>query len=70
MADEQEALNAMVREELGLDSSTLGGSPYSAGGSSFVLFTLDAIIPLVPLFFLSGTAAVVRRSSPRRQACS
>ena len=59
MADEQEALGAMVREELGLDPSTLGGSPYSAGSSSLVLFSLGAIIPLVPFFFLSGTAAVV-----------
>jgi VIT1/CCC1 family predicted Fe2+/Mn2+ transporter len=59
MADEQEALDAMVREELGLDPSTLGGSPYSAGGSSFVLFTLDAIIPLIPYFVASGTVPVV-----------
>ena len=59
MADEQEALDAMVREELGLDPSTLGGSPYSAGGSSFVLFAIGAIIPLAPFFFVSGTAAVV-----------
>ena len=59
MEDEQGALDAMVREELGLDPSTLGGSPYSAGGSSFVLFALGAIIPLVPYFFVSGTAAVV-----------
>lgn len=59
MADEQEALDAMVREELGLDPSTLGGSPYAAGGSSFVLFSLGAIIPLVAFFFASGTAAIV-----------
>ena len=59
MADEQGALDAMVREELGLDPSTLGGSPYSAGGSSFVLFALGAIIPLITYFFISGTAAVV-----------
>ncbi len=49
----------MVREELGRDPSTLGGLPYSAGGSSFVLFSLGAIIPLVPFFFASGTTAVV-----------
>jgi VIT1/CCC1 family predicted Fe2+/Mn2+ transporter len=59
MADEQGALDAMVREELGLDPSTLGGSPYSAGGSSFVLFALGAIVPLIPYFIMSGTAAVV-----------
>jgi VIT1/CCC1 family predicted Fe2+/Mn2+ transporter len=59
MTDEQGALDAMVREELGLDPSNLGGSPYSAGGSSFILFGLGAIIPLIPYFFMSGTAAVV-----------
>lgn len=59
MADEQEALDAMVREELGLDPSTLGGSPYSAAGSSLVLFSLGAIVPLFPYFFASGTTAVV-----------
>ncbi len=59
MADEQEALDAMVREELGLDPSTLGGSPYSAAASSLVLFSLGAIVPLFPYFFASGTTAVV-----------
>lgn len=59
IADEQAALDAMVREELGLDPSTLGGSPYSAGLSSFVLFALGAFVPLVPYFFGGGTAAVV-----------
>jgi VIT1/CCC1 family predicted Fe2+/Mn2+ transporter len=59
MADEQEALDAMVREELGLDPSTLGGSPYSAAGSSLVLFSFGAIVPLFPYFFASGTTAVV-----------
>jgi vacuolar iron transporter family protein len=59
MADEESALDAMVREELGLDPSQLGGSPYSAGASSFVLFSVGAIIPLIPYFFSSGSAAVV-----------
>ncbi len=39
IADEQAALDAMVREELGLDPDTLGGSPYTAAASSFVMFT-------------------------------
>ena len=59
MADEQTALDAMVREELGLDPSQLGGSPYSAGGSSFLLFSIGAIIPLIPYFITSGTTALV-----------
>ncbi|MGA2527952.1 MAG: demethoxyubiquinone hydroxylase family protein [Acidimicrobiales bacterium] len=59
MADEQTALDAMVREELGLDPSQLGGSPYAAGGSSFLLFAIGAIIPLIPYFITSGTTALV-----------
>jgi vacuolar iron transporter family protein len=58
IADEQAALDAMVREELGLDPSQLGGSPYAAAGSSFVLFATGAIIPLIPYFFTAGTTAV------------
>jgi VIT1/CCC1 family predicted Fe2+/Mn2+ transporter len=59
MADEQAALDAMVREELGLDPNELGGSPYAAAASSFLLFALGAIIPLIPYFVTSGTAAVI-----------
>jgi vacuolar iron transporter family protein len=59
IADEQSALDAVVREELGLDPDTLGGSPYAAGASSLVLFATGAFVPLVPYLFTSGTAAVV-----------
>lgn len=59
MADEQSALDAMVREELGLDPSQLGGSPYAAGASSLVLFSLGAVIPLIPYFITGGTVAFV-----------
>ena len=59
MADEQAALDAMVREELGLDPNDLGGSPYTAAASSFLLFAVGAIIPLIPYFITSGTAALI-----------
>jgi vacuolar iron transporter family protein len=59
IVDEEAALDAMVREELGLDPATLGGSPYSAGVSSFALFALGAFVPLIPYLFFGGTAAVV-----------
>jgi VIT1/CCC1 family predicted Fe2+/Mn2+ transporter len=59
MADEQAALDAMVREELGLDPNELGGSPYSAAASSFLLFAIGAIIPLIPYFIAGGTAALI-----------
>ena len=59
LSDEQAALDAMVREELGLDPDTLGGSPYTAAASSFLMFTTGALIPIIPFFFASGTTAVV-----------
>src|ERR1700694_4394927 len=54
---ETAALDAMVREELGLDPATLGRSPYAAAGSSFVLFAVGALIPLFP-YFLGGGPAI------------
>lgn len=59
MNDNKEALDAMVREELGLDPSQLGGSPYSAAGSSFLLFALGAIVPIIAYMFTSGTLATL-----------
>jgi hypothetical protein len=35
----------LAREELGLDPEELGGSPWIAAGTSFVLFAFGAIIP-------------------------
>jgi VIT1/CCC1 family predicted Fe2+/Mn2+ transporter len=47
-----------AREELGIDPDQLG-SPQGAAVSSFLSFALGALIPLLPWFFGSGTAAVV-----------
>jgi VIT1/CCC1 family predicted Fe2+/Mn2+ transporter len=53
------ALDTLVREELGIDPKKLGGSPWSAAGTSFALFALGAIFPVAPFFFLAGRAAVL-----------
>ena len=53
------ALDTLVREELGIDPKTLGGSAWEAAATSFLLFALGAIFPVVPFFFLAGTASVV-----------
>lgn len=53
------ALDTLVREELGIDPKTLGGSAWAAAGASFCLFAAGAIFPVAPYFFLSGPAAVV-----------
>jgi VIT1/CCC1 family predicted Fe2+/Mn2+ transporter len=59
LADRKSALDTLVREELGLDPDELGGSPYVAAGTSFGLFSVGAIFPVLPFFFLSGPTAVV-----------
>jgi VIT1/CCC1 family predicted Fe2+/Mn2+ transporter len=58
LADRKSALDTLVREELGLDPDELGGSPYVAAGTSFSLFAVGAIFPVLPFFSLSGIAAV------------
>ena len=59
MRDPQIALEAHAREELGLDPQEGLGSPWAAAGSSFVTFSIGAIIPLIPFWFGSGDAAVL-----------
>ena len=59
MSDRERALDTMAREELGIDPGELGGSPWVAAGSSFALFCVGAIMPVLPFLFLSGTTAVV-----------
>ncbi|MGI8758166.1 MAG: VIT1/CCC1 transporter family protein [Acidimicrobiales bacterium] len=58
MSDPEVALEIHAREELGLDPNQLG-SPIGAAGSSFVAFSIGAVVPLVPWFLASGTAAIV-----------
>jgi VIT1/CCC1 family predicted Fe2+/Mn2+ transporter len=53
------ALDTLVREELGIDPEELGGSPWAAAASSFLLFATGAIFPVAPFFFLQGSAAVI-----------
>ncbi len=58
IADPSTALDTLAREELGIDPKELGGSAWIAGGTSFLLFALGAIFPVLPFFFLQGSAAV------------
>jgi len=59
MANKDTALDTLVREELGIDPTELGGSPWTAAASSFCLFAAGAIFPVVPFFWLSGTPALL-----------
>lgn len=57
--DRAAALDTMTREELGIDPDDLGGSAWTAAITSFVLFGLGAIVPVIPFLIGSGTVAIV-----------
>ncbi|MBL7787815.1 MAG: VIT1/CCC1 transporter family protein [Chitinophagales bacterium] len=59
IADKEKAHQVLVREELGINSEDLEGSAMEAAVSSFVLFAVGAIIPVIPFFFISGIQAVL-----------
>jgi VIT1/CCC1 family predicted Fe2+/Mn2+ transporter/rubrerythrin len=52
------ALDTLAREELGVDPAELGGSAWAAAASSFFLFSLGAIFPVIAFIFASGDLAV------------
>jgi VIT1/CCC1 family predicted Fe2+/Mn2+ transporter len=58
MRDPEVALDTHAREELGITPSSLG-SPVQAALSSFAAFALGALAPLIPWFFVTGTAALL-----------
>jgi VIT1/CCC1 family predicted Fe2+/Mn2+ transporter/rubrerythrin len=53
--DPEHALDALVREELGLDPDELG-NPWSAAFGSFLAFAAGAVVPVAPFLFGGGTA--------------
>jgi vacuolar iron transporter family protein len=58
LKDKEAALDALTREELGIDPTELGGSAGEAALTSFVLFSVGAIIPILP-FLLPGYGTAV-----------
>ncbi len=59
MKNEKTALDALSREELGIDPQELGGSAWTAAITSFFLFAVGAIIPVLPFFFVGGSNAAL-----------
>lgn len=59
MKDEKTALDALSREELGIDPEELGGSAWTAALASFVLFAVGALIPVVPFLLVTGSRAPI-----------
>jgi VIT1/CCC1 family predicted Fe2+/Mn2+ transporter len=56
LASPEGAIDTLAREELGLDPSALG-SPWSAAVSSFISFSVGAVLPVVPYLLMSGSTA-------------
>jgi VIT1/CCC1 family predicted Fe2+/Mn2+ transporter len=56
--DTDNALDMLVREELGLDPDELC-SPWGAAGGSFVAFAIGAVVPVIPYVVGGGTTAVL-----------
>lgn len=59
MKDKAGAHRVLVSEELGINAEELKGSAIEAAIYSFVLFSLGAVIPVLPFMFISGTRAIM-----------
>lgn len=59
MRDPKVALETHAREELGIDIQEGLGSPWAAAGSSFLMFAVGAVVPLLPFLVASGSVSVV-----------
>jgi VIT1/CCC1 family predicted Fe2+/Mn2+ transporter len=57
--DRKVAIDTMAREELGIDPDALGGSAWTAAFTSFGLFALGAVIPVIPFLLGGGVTAII-----------
>lgn len=59
MLDKEKAHAILIKEELGINGEDLQGSAMEAAISSFVMFAIGAILPVIPFFFLGGIQAIL-----------
>jgi len=59
MKDKSHAHEVLVKEELGINAEELKGSAFEAAIYSFILFSVGAVIPVLPFMFTSGMKAIV-----------
>lgn len=59
ISDKDLAHSVLVKEELGINTEDIKGSAIEAAVTSFLLFAVGAIIPVIPFFFLSGMKAIL-----------
>lgn len=57
--DKDKAHEVLVKEELGINAEDLKGSAMEAAVTSFILFAIGAIIPVIPFFFIGGSNAII-----------
>ncbi len=59
LSDPNTALDTLAREELAVDPESLGGSAWEAALTSFFLFAVGALIPVLPYVFFTGTTGII-----------
>ena len=59
LSDPNTALDTLAREELSVDPESLGGSAWEAAITSFFLFAIGALIPVLPYVFFTGTTGII-----------
>lgn len=59
LSSPESAIETLAREELGVNPEELGGSAWQAAFTSFILFAIGAIIPVLPFLFFSGNTVLI-----------
>lgn len=59
MTNIENAHEILIKEELGISKEDLQGSAMEAAITSFLLFSIGAIIPVIPFFFFVGFKAII-----------
>lgn len=59
LKNKEQAHALLVREELGINPDDLQGSAMEAAITSFLLFAVGAIIPVLPFFFTGGITGIL-----------
>ncbi|MBK6542512.1 MAG: VIT1/CCC1 transporter family protein [Flavobacteriales bacterium] len=59
LADKGKAHALLVKEELGINAEELKGSAWEAAITSFFLFAVGAILPVIPFFLTGGMLAIL-----------
>lgn len=59
MGDKTTAHEILIKEELGINPDELEGSAWEAAIYSFILFSVGAVIPVLPFMFTRGMPAII-----------